>query len=192
MLSLQVPTGYLKGSSMGIFKREISFDMDEGEGGVLSIAGTLRDTRLDGLLHHIVVRAEVGMEDGRIHAIEGEMPCVPYSDCQHSLLTLQKLVGERIVPGFTQMVRDVVGSPQGCTHLSVLVTNLGHASVQGRGALAVSKMGGGDEALDFMRRQAVELEIIGNCYSWREDGPLMKMMRARLQASGEDTEEERG
>ncbi len=163
--------------------------MDEGEGNMLSITGTMRDTRLEEPLHLIVVRAEVGLEDGRIHSMEGEMRCVPYSDCQHALLTLQKLVGERIVPGFTQMVRDIVGSPQGCTHLSVLVTNLGHASVQGRGALAVSKMGGGGEAIDFMRRQAVELEIIGNCYSWREDGPLMKMMRARLQASGEETEE---
>jgi hypothetical protein len=169
---------------MGIFRREIWFDIDEGEGGRLSITGTLRDTRLGEPLHIIVVRAEVSLEDARIHSLEGEMRHIPREDCHHALLALQLLVGERIVPGFTQMVRDVVGSPEGCSHLAVLVTNLGHASVQGRGAFIMSKMGGGEEALRFVRQQAVELGIMGNCYTWREDGPLMKQMRAELESSG--------
>lgn len=166
---------------MGVFRREICFEIGEGAEGRMSITGTLRDTRSGELLHDIEVRAEIGLEDGLIHALEGEMRQVPYLDCRHGLETLQSLVGERIMPGFTQLVRDVVGSPDGCTHLAVLVTNLGHASVQGRGALVVSRLGGGSEAVDFMRRQAVELEILGNCYSWREDGPLMRRMRELIE-----------
>jgi hypothetical protein len=172
-----------KGNGMGVFRREISIDIDEGKEGMLSITGTLRDTRLEAPLHVIVVKAEVGLADARIHSLEGEMPHIPREDCHHALLTLQGLVGERIVPGFTQTVRDVVGSPEGCSHLAVLVTNLGHASVQGRAALAVSKLGGDEEAHRLMRRQAVEMGIIGNCYAWREDGPLMKQMRAEIESS---------
>ncbi len=168
---------------MGIFRREIVFDIDESKADRLFITGTLRDTRLDKPLHIIVVRAEVDLVSARIHALEGEMPHIPREDCHHGLLTLERLVGERIVPGFTQLVRDVVGSPQGCSHLAVLVTNLGHASVQGRGAVLMSRMGGDEEALRLVRQQAVELGIMGNCYAWREDGPLMKSMRAEMERS---------
>ena len=170
-----------EGVYMGVFRREIFFDIDEGNEGRLSITGTLRDTRLEKPIHVIVVRAEVGLEDGRIYSLAGEMPHIPRGDCHHALLTLPRLVGERIVPGFTQLVREVVGSAAGCSHLAVLVTNLGHVSVQGRGAVVMSKMGGDEEAARFVRQQAVELGIMGNCYTWREDGPLMKQMRAELE-----------
>jgi len=171
---------------MSVFRREISFDVDEYDGDRLIITGTLRDTRLEEPIHIIVVRAEVGLADGLIHALEGEMPHIPREDCHHALHTLSRLVGERIVPGFTQKVRDVVGSPEGCSHLAVLVTDLGHVSVQGRGAVAMSKFGGSEEALSLVRRQAVELGIMGNCYAWREDGPLMKQMRAELEKTAGD------
>ncbi|MEW6555198.1 MAG: DUF2889 domain-containing protein [Actinomycetota bacterium] len=168
---------------MGVFRREISFDIDEGAEGMLAMTGTLRDTRLGEPLHVIVVRAEVSLADARIHSLQGEMVHIPRDDCHHGLLTLERLVGERIVPGFTQLVRDVVGSPEGCSHLAVLVTNLGHASVQGRGAVLMSRMGGDEEALRLVRRQAVELGIMGSCYAWREDGPLMKGLRAEMERS---------
>jgi len=165
---------------MGVFKREISLDIDEGAEGRIAITGTLRDTRLENPIHVIVVRAEVGLEDGRIYSLQGEMPHIPREDCHHALLTLAGLVGERIVPGFTQLVRDVVGSPHGCSHLAVLVTNLGHASVQGRGAVVMSKLGGDEGAARFVRQQAVELGIMGNCYAWREGGPLMRQIRTEM------------
>jgi len=175
---------------MSMFKREIWFDIDEGGEDALRISGTLRDTRLGAPLHVIEVRAEIGLADARIHAIEGEMPHVPYDECRHGLLTLQRLVGERIVPGFTQMIRDVVGSPEGCSHLAVLVTNLGHAGVQGQGALLMSRLGGDEEALRLMRKHAVELDIIGGCHTWREGGPLMTKMRAEIEAEARGREEE--
>lgn len=171
---------------MAIFKREITLNVEESEAGRLAISGTLKDTRLDRPIHEIRVRAEVGLEDGRIHLLEGEMPHIPREDCRHALQALSALVGQNIEPGFTQLVRNVVGSSRGCSHLAVLVTNLGHVSVQGRGALAVSRLGEGEEALRLMRRQAVELGIIGNCYAWREDGPLMRQMKAEIERYGKE------
>lgn len=171
---------------MSVFKREISFDVENSAGDRLIITGTLRDTRLEEPIHIIVIRAEVGLADGLIHSLAGEMPHIPREDCHHALHTLSRLVGERIVPGFTQKVRDVVSSAEGCSHLAALVTDLGHVSVQGRGAVAMSRFGGSEEALSIVRRQAVELEIMGNCYTWREDGPLMKQLRAQMEGTAED------
>ena len=170
---------------MGIFRREITFDIDEGEGGRLFIQGTLRDTRLDQPIHLIEVRAEIGIEDGRIYRLQGEMPHVPNEECRFGLQTLAQLVGERIVPGFTQLVRDVVGSSQGCTHLSVLVTNLGHVSVQGRAAVAMSATGGGEKGLRLLREQGLEMGLMNGCYVWREDGALMKQIREEMRGSEE-------
>ncbi len=165
---------------MGIFQRRIEFEVDEDPEGRVLLAGTLRDTRLGQPVHHIVVRAAVVLADGRIHSLEGEMPHVPFEDCRCALRTLERLVGERIVPGFTQLVRDVVGSPEGCSHLAVLVTNLGHVSVQGRGALLVHRLGGDERAVRLMREQAFRLGIMGGCYAWREDGPLMRRLREEM------------
>ncbi|MBN2027450.1 MAG: DUF2889 domain-containing protein [Actinobacteria bacterium] len=175
---------------MGIFRREIYFDVDECDGDRIFITGTLRDTRLEEPIHFIVVRAVVGMADGLIHSLEAEMQHIPHEDCHHALLTLSRLVGERIVPGFTQKVRDIVGSPAGCSHLAALVTDLGHVSVQGRGAVAMEKFGNSREALSLVRKHAKELEIMGNCYTWREDGPLMKQVRAETERAAEGSDGE--
>jgi hypothetical protein len=162
---------------MGIFRRCMEFEVDGDEEGRVYLVGTLLDTRLGQTVHHMVIRATVDLVDGRIHSLKGEMPHVPHPDCRHALSTLERLVGEEIKPGFTQLVRDVVGSPDGCTHLAVLVTNLGHVSVQGRGALLVHRFGGGEEAVRLMRDQALRLGIMGSCYTWRDGGPLMMQMR---------------
>lgn len=153
------------------FTREISFETELSEQGHLLIMGTLRDHRRGVLLHHIEVQAEVGLIDGRIHSLEGSMPFVPIEDCREALKTLSGLIGEHIVPGFSDTARRVVGSSQGCTHLSVLVTNLGHTSVQARAAVA---MAGSKEVNQVIKDQAVSLGLPGSCYAWREDGPIMR------------------
>jgi hypothetical protein len=176
------------GPHVGIFHREMRFEVDEAPDGRIVIAGTLRDTRLENPIHVIRVRAEVDALEGRIHALEGEMLHVPHEDCRHALQTVDRLVGERIVPGFTQLVREVVGSPEGCSHLAVLVTNLGHVSVQGRGALVVHKFGGDERAVRLMREQALQLGIVDNCYTWRKDGPLVKRLRETMGRNGDGAE----
>lgn len=172
---------------MGIFNRKIYFEMSEGAEGTLTIIGTLRDERLKIPVHSMRVRAEIGLTDGCIISLEGEMTHVPHEDCRHALDLLTRLVGTRIEPGFTQLVREVVGSPDGCSHLAILVTNLGHASVQGRGALIMHSFGGDEKALHLLREQALQLGIMGNCYTWRKDGPLM--MRIREQRAKESLKE---
>jgi len=170
---------------MALFHRRIDIEVEEGPEGRMLLSGTLHDTRLGNPLHVMKVRADVDPLDGRIHLLEGEMLHVPHEDCRHALRTLERLVGERIVPGFTQLVRDTLWSQEGCTHLAVLVTDLGHASVQGRGALLVHRLGGDERAVRLMREQLLQLAIVDNCYTWREDGPLVKGLREAAERGGE-------
>jgi len=166
------------------FSRDISFTTREGDGGRLLIEGTLRDVRRGELLRHILIRAEVGLADGCILSLEGEMPRITYKECPTALRTLEKLVGKTIAPGFSSLVREVVGSPEGCTHLSVLVTNMGHVSVQGRAAMVASLLEGRKDAGELIRQEAEALGLPGSCYTWREGGPMMKLWQG--QGASED------
>ena len=169
---------------MELFNREISFETWENDEGYLVISGTLKDVRLGELLRHIVVTAEIELVEGRIRGIEGEMKRITTDECHEALGSLSGLVGERIVPGFSDLVRKVVGSSEGCTHLSVLVTNIGHVSVQSRSALVISRIPDRREAIEAISEQAFELGIPGGCYAWREDGPLMRNLREGLKKRG--------
>ena len=169
---------------MELFTRDISFKALKSDEGRLNIEGTLRDVRQGEPLRHIIIRAEVDLVDGRIHSLEGEMPRITYEECHESLKVLEKLVGECIAPGFTEKVRSVVRSPEGCTHLSVLVTNLGHVSVQGRASMVTTLFEDVGDAREVIRQQAEALGLPGSCYTWREEGPMMK--RWREEFTGED------
>lgn len=158
------------------FTREITLKTRPGKTGRIVIVASLRDHRLDEPLHYIDVEAEVGIADGTVHAIRGEMPHIPHEDCRLALKRLELLLGERIVPGFSDLVRGVVGSSEGCTHLSVLVMNLGNVSVQGRAAYARSLLGE-EEARRMIALQAAELGLPGSCVTWREDGPIMRRIK---------------
>ncbi|MBC7230339.1 MAG: DUF2889 domain-containing protein [Actinobacteria bacterium] len=158
------------------FTRDIALRTRPGEEGRLVIAASLRDHRLGEPIHYIDVEAEVGIADGTIHRIRGEMPHIPHEDCRLALRRLDLLVGERIIPGFSDLVRGVVGSSEGCTHLAVLVMNLGNVSVQGRAAFAHAMLGEG-EARRMIAAQAEELGLPGSCITWREDGPIMSRLQ---------------
>jgi len=165
---------------MELFTRDISFKTLQGEDGRLEIEGTMRDVRQGEPLRHIIIRAEVDLVDGRIHSLEGEMPSITYEECPEALNILDKMVGECIAPGFSEKVRKVVGSPEGCTHLSVLVTNLGHVSVQGRASMVTTLFEDVSDAREVIRQQAEALGLPGSCYTWREGGPMMKRWKEKF------------
>ena len=158
------------------FTREIKLQTRQGEEGRIIVTASLRDHRFGKPIHYIDVEAEVSAADGTIFAMRGDMPHIPHGECRAALARLQLLVGERIVPGFSDLVRKVVGSAEGCSHLSALVMNLGNVSVQGRAAYAQGLLGE-EEARRVMAAQARELGLPGSCVTWREDGPIMRRWR---------------
>ncbi len=156
---------------MPIFVRNIHVEALE-EGPNLRLLGRLEDVRSGEFLHVMEVDLLFALADASILDIRGSMPQVPLTDCRMALATLDRLIGERMVPGFSDLVRATIGGPQGCSHLAALITNMGNTSVQGRGAV-VRKLAPTDEvAIEIYRSQASQLNLPGSCISWRPDGPL--------------------
>jgi len=163
---------------MSLFDRKITVDIVE-EGDRLHINGRLEDTRSGVALHHIEVEMLMPVWSGEIEEISGAMPSHPLEECVESLESLKELLGRRIVPGFSEVVKSKVGGAVGCTHMASLIMNMGNASVQGRGAYLRTHMTGQQES-EAMKAYADDLNLLDSCVCWREDGPLMKRWRNQL------------
>ena len=160
---------------MSLFDRKITVDIVE-EGDRLRMHGSLQDTRSGVALHHIEVDMLMSVWSGEIEEISGAMPNHPLEECVEALASLQELLGQRIVPGFSEIVKNKVGRATGCTHMASLIMNMGNASVQGRGAYLRTHMTGQQES-EAMKSYADDLHLLDSCVCWREDGPLMTRWR---------------
>ncbi len=169
---------------MALFSRKISVEVEEDNGNLI-LEGKLHDRRMGSDLHVIEARMKVSVVNGEILEIEASMPQIPLEECELALETINKLHNVIIQPGFSDQVRAMVGSESGCSHLASLIMNMGNVSVQGR-ASYVRKYAGDEESWARTLRDHVEqLGIIGSCVCWRENGPLVKRWRERLE-KGED------
>ena len=100
------------------------------------------------------------------------MPKIPREMCPEVLPGVQKLVGLRIITGFTQKVKDLIGDVKGCSHLTNLFLTLGPAAVQGYWAA----YGRRPEARS-LNNPAVS-RVIDSCHVWRRDGPYVRSLIA--------------
>ena len=155
-----------------------TFDLDEHR---ILVEGELEDTRRPPssaeesetgpfLVHHLVARIWVQGPDLTISAVDAEMKRIPRQECPEVLPAVQKLVGLKIITGFTQKVKDLIGSVKGCSHLTSLFLTLGPAAVQGYW----SAYGRGDEAR-ALDNPAVS-RVVDSCHVWRRDGPYVKSL----------------
>ena len=144
------------------------------EGANLRLFGTLEDTRSGEPLHGIRVEMLVQPWDGLILEVGGSMPTRPMEECLPGLDSLQELVGHKIVPGFSELVRSTVGSSAGCTHLASLVMNMGNASVLGRYSFMREHVTEESSRAAVMLETADSLNLVNSCVCWREDGPLVR------------------
>jgi len=165
---------------MPLFSRSIDIEVEE-EGEGLRIKGKLSDRRSGEDLHGIEAEMLVTVWDGEIKAISGSMPASPMQECAQGLESLQALTGISIKPGFSDVVKNTVGSNRGCSHLAALVMNMGNVSVQGRGAYLRKHIEDEKEARSAIAETGKELGLIDSCVCWREDGPIMRRWREREQ-----------
>jgi hypothetical protein len=124
------------------------------------------------LVHDLVARIRVQGPDLTIAGVEAEMPQVPREGCREALPDLQKLVGLRIISGYSQKVKDLVGDVKGCSHLTHLFISLGPGAVQGYWAAYGQKPGARSLSNPAISR------VIDSCRVWRRDGPLVRSLTA--------------
>ncbi|MBI5967231.1 MAG: DUF2889 domain-containing protein [Deltaproteobacteria bacterium] len=122
------------------------------------------------LVHHLIARIWVQGPDLTISAVEAEMPRIPREMCPEVLPGVQKLVGLKIITGFTQKVKDLIGDVRGCSHLTNLFLTLGPAAVQGYWAAYGRSLGA--RSLDH---PAIS-RVMDSCHVWRKDGPYVRSL----------------
>jgi hypothetical protein len=127
------------------------------------------------LVHDLVARIRVQGPDLTIVAVEAKMPHIPREMCREILPDMQKLVGLRIITGYTQQVKNLIGDVKGCSHLTHLFLSLGPAAVQGYWAAYGRKPGARSLGNPAITR------VIDSCRVWRRDGPLVASLSAQVQ-----------
>jgi len=158
---------------------------DLGEHRVL-IEGKLVDTRPSqlsagesrsepALIHDLIARIWVQGPDLTISAAEAEMDQIPREMCPEVLPGVQKLVGLKIVSGFTQKVKNLIGDVKGCSHLTNLFLTLGPVAVQGYWAAYGRRAGA--RSLD----NPAFARVLDSCHVWRRDGPYVRSVIAAME-----------
>ncbi len=118
-------------------------------------------------VHDIGVRLAVD-DSLTVREAETTMRATPFPTCVDVEPILQRLVGERIGPGWRELVRRKIGRLETCTHLSEL---LGPAVTTLYQTVAYGKTPEGRNSLD--NQLSERPFFIGGCYSWRTDGPVV-------------------
>lgn len=123
-------------------------------------------------VHEIGLR--LAIDDGMtIREAEAIMRETPYPTCVEVEPILGRLVGERIGPGWREVIRRKIGRLETCTHLMEL---LGPAVTTLYQTLSYGKNPDGRDTLENQRSSGEQPFFIGGCHSWRTDGPVVAAM----------------
>jgi hypothetical protein len=175
-----------------IHSRSITISTYSIDNETIVVEGRLRDDRLTetfsmtkgdimpvGVIHDMTIRLLVRDDSGmNIQKVEVELNHVPRNDCLMVHDSLNSLVGMKIAPGFTGLVRKKFGGPNGCAHLNSLLLSMASASVQG---WWTNKAG----SPDALKKASVNLDrrfLIDTCMVWKKNGKLAKMAIKALEA----------
>ena len=123
-------------------------------------------------VHDIGLRLAID-DSMTIREAEATMRATPYPTCIEVEPILQRLIGERIGPGWRELVRRKIGRIETCTHLSEL---LGPAVTTLFQTLSHGKNPEGRSSLDDQRSRTERPFFVGGCHSWRTDGPIVAAM----------------
>jgi len=163
-----------------IHSRNISVNTYESNDGGIIIEGMLTDERFSpyihyftnetldgGILHSFLVRMKLSAPALKIVDIEVEMPVVPFPACEEIRGTFARLKGHEIKPGFSSLVKELVGNAQGCLHLNNLILDMGSAAVQGMWAHFSKKR---EQQAPRLTKTNAKM-LFNSCWMWREEGP---------------------
>jgi len=115
-------------------------------------------------LHDLWVRLTVSA-DYVVQAVEASSDATPYGVCKEAEATLQVLVGERIVKGWSNTVKSRLRGVASCTHLMEMLIPLGTTAFQGiRGVVPRQ------DRIDTPGKVPAQ---INSCYAYRSEGAVV-------------------
>ena len=126
------------------------------------------DVRPGERIHSFTLRVVID-RDYTIRDAQAQTLAAPWPICTDIALDYRKLIGLRIGPGFNRAVRQVLGGPLGCTHLTDLLGQVGNTYMQTSfpDRLARQRQVSADPRQWPDQRT---LGFIGECRAWRADG----------------------
>jgi hypothetical protein len=133
-----------------------------------------------GVVHAITIRLLIRGAGMIIDDVEVEITHVPREACRETLEALKPLIGQRIAPGFTELIKKTFGGARGCAHQNALLLAMASAAVQGFWTNRAGKPLSIQEA-----RKMDPRFLIDTCWVWRADGPLVKELEKALQEQSE-------
>lgn len=156
----------------------------------LVVEGVLRDERLvegfhwngeprpAGVVHHLCVRFLVGGWPVTILDVEAEMPRIPHEMCPTTLEDVKKIVGVKIVPGYSEAVKKRLGGVKGCNHMTHLMVVMGTAALHGFWTHYSREKREKPKSLDDFQALST---LVNSCKLWGEDGPIMREIQKALE-----------
>ncbi|MEZ5648142.1 MAG: DUF2889 domain-containing protein [Alphaproteobacteria bacterium] len=114
-------------------------------------------------IHEMWLRLTIS-DDYVIRDVEAITDYSPFAICGNITPDYCKLIGEKIVPGFTARCRTLFGGVQGCTHITELLGRLATVTFQ---AIAPIKARAEAKTSDRPR-------ILDTCHALAADGPIVR------------------
>lgn len=105
-----------------------------------------------------------------VREVQVSMPDVPTSECRGAVPAYQKLLGERIGPGFSRRIKELFGGIGGCVHLTELLLPIATTAFQTipmARAMVAPRTAHDAEAF----RRATH-GLINTCHALRATGPI--------------------
>lgn len=151
------------------------------EDGLWEVEGSLSDIKADSIeladrgllpvgkpLHQMNLLLTVDKSLTIVEAI-AEMNATPYQDCSRASEQYDKLVGIRIGPGWMDQVKNAIGRPTGCTHLTEMLPVLATGLMQTITGYRVHI-----ENNDINTEQDKRM-LLNSCFGFREGGRAEKI-----------------
>jgi hypothetical protein len=151
------------------FNRKKNVDIRLGDG-FITVDAHMADN-----YHEMEVSLDITIPDMVITDIRGRMIRIPHERCAGGLAALKGAVGLEVKKGLTQRMEETIGGKVGCSHLTNLVMEACHASVQGQ-YLALRDVFGNilNEMTPAERTKwflEMRPQMIDSCVAYRGDSP---------------------
>ncbi len=126
------------------------------------------------IYHGMLIRLTLD-DEFVVHEVRMTMPDVPTSECRGALAAYQKLLGERIGPGFSRRIKELFAGIGGCVHLTELLLPIATTAFQTI-PMARSMVAPRTAADAEVYRNATG-KLLNSCHALREDSPVAVLLK---------------
>jgi hypothetical protein len=175
-----------------VHERKMDFRTHPLEDGRLIVEGWLKDerhvpgyhwegtARPEGVVHFMGVRLLIDGWPPAILDVETEMAVIPHERCPTAMESAREIIGLSITSGYSEEIRRRLGGPNGCAHLTHLITAMGPAAIHGYWTQKSRKPRRIPRSLDEFTGLPV---LLNSCRLWAEGGPMLREIKEKLAGS---------